>query len=60
MDLKIQQTLTNQRLLHGNVDGISGGHHVVEVDHFDERLDLAPLGDLLLAHLLGHLQGIPE
>jgi hypothetical protein len=28
------------------------------VDDFDERLDLGSLGDLLLAHRLGHFQGV--
>lgn len=31
---------------------------MVVVQHLDEGLDLGPLGDLLLAHGLGHLAGV--
>ena len=48
----------DEGLVHDDVDGIARRHHVVEVDHLDERLDLAALRHLLLAHLLGHLQGV--
>merc|ERR1719347_1883637 len=51
--------LVDERLVHDHVDRIPRRHHVVEVDHLDERLDLAALGHLLLAHLLRHLQGVP-
>jgi len=50
--------LVDERLVHDDVDGIPRRHHVVEVDDFDERLDLAALGHLLLAHLLRHLQRV--
>ena len=49
---------TYQRFLHGDIDGISGRHHVIEIADFDEWLDLASLSHLLLAHLLGNFEGI--
>jgi len=50
--------LVDEGLVHDDVDGIPRRHHVVEVDDFDERLDLAALRHLLLAHLLRHLQRV--
>lgn len=60
--------LTLGRLLEGvAVDGtleglelehVTGGEEVGVVDDLDERLDLGSLGDLLLAHRLGHLEGV--
>lgn len=35
-----------------------GGHQVVVVEHLDERLDLGPLGHLLLAHGGGNFAGV--
>ena len=40
------------------LDRVSGGHQVVVVDQLDEGLDPASLGDLLGAHLPGHLEGV--
>lgn len=40
------------------LEHVSGGEEVGVVDDFDERLDLGSLGDLLLAHRLGHFQGV--
>jgi len=37
---------------------LPGGHQVVVVDNLDERLDLGALGDTLLAHVLGDLEGV--
>jgi len=37
---------------------LPGGHHVVVVDNLDERLDLGTLGNTLLAHVLGDLEGV--
>lgn len=31
---------------------------MVVIEHLDEGLDLGPLGDLLLAHVGGHLAGV--
>lgn len=38
--------------------GVTGGHQVVEVDDLDERLDLGALGDPLLTHAAGDLEGV--
>ena len=40
------------------VGPLPGGHQVVVVVHLDKRLDLGPLGDLLLAHGGSHLTGV--
>jgi len=37
------------------LQSVTGGHDVVEVDGLDERLDLRPLGGGLLGHTLGDL-----
>ena len=39
-------------------NALPGGHQVVVVDNLDERLDLGTLGDALLAHVLGDLEGV--
>ena len=53
-----EAVLVDDRLVHHDVDRVTSRHHVVEVDHLHERLDLAALRHLLLAHLLGHLQWV--
>jgi hypothetical protein len=40
------------------LEHVTGGEEVGVVDDLDERLDLGSLGDLLLAHRLGHLEGV--
>ena len=37
---------------------LPSGHQVFVVDNLDERLDLGALGDALLAHVLGDLEGV--
>jgi len=53
-----EAVLVDHGLLQVNIDGISGGHHVVEIANFDEWLDFASFGHLLLTHLLGYFEGI--
>lgn len=60
--------LTLRRLLKGlsadnvfqgiELEGVTGGHHVVEVDNLDKRLNSGSLSDLLSAVSLGNLQGV--
>lgn len=62
--------LTLGRLLEGvgadgtlerlELEDVTGGEEVSVVDDLDEGLDLAALGELLLAHRLGDLQGVTE
>merc|ERR1719285_1485154 len=55
----LQQLLVQVSLVKADINGVPGGHHVVVVDHLKERLDLGPLLDLLLGHLLGDLPWVP-
>lgn len=41
------------------LEHVSGGEEVGVVDDLDERLNLGSTSDSLLAHVLGHLEGVP-
>merc|ERR1712018_867240 len=45
--------LVDDFLVDWDVDGVSGWHHVVVVDDFDEWLQLVSAGNLLFAHRFG-------
>merc|ERR1712018_1023502 len=46
-------------LVESDVNAVASGHQVVIVDNLEERLDLAPLLNLLLGHALGHQTWVP-
>ena len=46
----LEGLFVDELFVEADVDRVSGGHHVVEVDDLDEGLHLVALGDLLLAH----------
>lgn len=41
------------------LEHVSGGEEVGVVDDLDERLNLGSTSNSLLAHVLGHLEGVP-
>merc|ERR1712018_978812 len=46
-------------LVESDVNAVASGHQVIIVDNLEERLNLAPLLNLLLGHTLGHQTWIP-
>merc|ERR1712062_940152 len=54
----LQHIFVDDGFVQSNIDTVSGGHQMVVVDDFDERLDLGALGNLLLSHRFRHFSWI--